>query len=110
MIRNAVVVLIPGWAVRSGEDQRGFVVIGQRLVLLGGNLLVLLFALIPAALLFIPAFLLSHAYFAGSAAVLAVATMPSVALLVFEVWTAIKFLGAQFDKVDVTTEVGVSTI
>jgi ABC-2 type transport system permease protein len=110
VIRNAVVVLIPGWAVRSGEDQRGFVVIGQRLVLLGGNLLVLLFTLIPAALLFIPAFLLSHAYFAGSAAVLAVATTPSVALLVFEVWMAIKFLGAQFDKVDVTTEVGVSTI
>jgi ABC-2 type transport system permease protein len=110
VIRNAVVVLIPGWAVRSGEDQRGFVVIGQRLVLLGGNLLVLLFTLIPAALLFIPAFLLSRAYFAGSAAVMAVATMPSVALLVFEVWMAIKFLGAQFDKVDVTNEVGVSTI
>jgi hypothetical protein len=110
VIRNAVVVLMPGWAVRSGEDQRGFVVIGQRLILFGGNLLVLLFTLIPAAMLFIPAFLLSHAYFAGSAAVLAVAIMPSVALLVFEVLVAIRFLGAQFDKVDVTTEMGVSTI
>ena len=83
---------------------------GQRLVILGGNLLVLLFALIPAALLFIPALLLSHAYFKGSAGVLAVATVPSIALLVGEVWMAIRFLGAQFEKIDVTTEVGVATI
>jgi hypothetical protein len=110
VIRNAIVVLLPGWAIKSGEDQRGFVVMGQRLVMFGGNMLVLLFALIPSALLFVPAFLLSRAYFAGSAAVLAVATVPSVALLAFEVWWAIRFLGAQFDRVDVTTEVGVATI
>ena len=83
---------------------------GQRIVMLAGNLLVMLFALVPAAILFIPAFLISRAYFAGSAAVLAVATVPSVALLVFEVWWAIRFLGAQFDRIDVTTEVGVATI
>jgi hypothetical protein len=110
VIRNAVVVLLPGWAVRSAEDQRGFVVVGQRLVMLVGNIIVLTLALLPAALLFIPAFLLSRAYFSGSAAVLAIATVPSVALLAFEVWMAIRFLGAQFDKVDVTTEVGVATI
>jgi hypothetical protein len=110
VIRNAIVVLLPGWAIKSGEEQRGFVVMGQRLVMFGGNMLVLLFALIPSALLFVPAFLLSRAYFAGSAAVLAVATVPSVALLAFEVWWAIRFLGAQFDRIDVTTEVGVATI
>ena len=110
VIRNAVVVLLPGWAVNSGEDQRGFVVVGQRLVFFAGNLLTLLFALLPAAVLFVPAFLISRAYFAGSAGVLAIATVPSVALLCFEIWLAIRFLGAQFEKVDVTTEVGVATI
>lgn len=110
VIRNAVVVLLPGWVVRSGEDQRGFAVIGQRLVLFAGNLLVLFFALIPAAMLFIPALLISRAYFAGSAGVLAIATVPSVALLCLEIWMAIRFLGAQFEKVDVTTEVGVATM
>lgn len=110
LIRNALVVLLPGWVIRSGEDQRGFAVVGQRLVMFAGNLLVLLFTLIPAAILFIPAFVLSRMYFHGSAAVLAVATVPSVALLIFEVWMGIKFLGAQFDKIDVTTEVGVATL
>jgi len=110
VIRNALVVLLPGWAVRSGEDQRGFTVVGQRLVMFAGNLLVLLFVLLPAAILFVPALLLSHHYFHGSAAVLAITTVPSVALLCLEVWFAIRFLGAQFDKVDVTTELGVATI
>jgi hypothetical protein len=109
VIRNAIVVLLPAWTVRSLEDQRGFTVVGQRLVILLGNLIVLAVALIPAAILFIPAFLLSHAYFRGSAAVLAISIVPSVALLLFEIWMAIKFLGAQFDKIDVTTEVGVAT-
>jgi hypothetical protein len=108
VIRNAVVVLLPGWAVRSAEEQRGFTVIGQRLVLFAGNLIVLAIALIPAAILFIPAFLVSRAYFHGSAAVLAISIVPSVALLIFEVWMAIRFLGTQFDKLDVTTEVGVA--
>jgi hypothetical protein len=110
VIRNAIVVLLPGWSVRSGEDQRGFAVIGQRLVTLGGNLIVLAIALLPAAALFVPALLVSRAWFAGSAAVLAVATVPSVALLCWEVWMAIKFLGAQFDRVDVTTEIGIATL
>jgi len=108
VIRNAMVVLLPGWAVKSAEDQRGFVVVGQRLVMLFGNLIVLLFMLLPAAFLFIPALLISR-HFAAGAAVLAMATVPAVALLLLELWLAIRFLGAQFDKIDVTTEVGVAT-
>ena len=110
VIRNAMVILLPGWSIRSPEESRGFVVLGQRLVMLLGNAIILAISLIPAALIFLPAFFLSHRYFAGSAAVLAIATVPSAALLAFEVWMAIKFLGAQFDRIDVTTEVGVATI
>ena len=108
VIRNAIVILLPGWAIRSAEDQRGFTVVGQRLVLLFGNLIVLAVTLIPAAILFVPAFFISRAYFHGSAAVLAISIVPSVGLLLFEVWMAIKFLGTQFEKIDVTTEVGVA--
>lgn len=108
VIRNAIAVLLPGWAVKSGEDQRGFVVVGQRLVMMLGNLIVLVFMLLPAAILFIPAFLISR-HFAAGPAVLAIATVPSVALLLLELWLAIRFLGGQFDKIDVTTEVGVAT-
>jgi hypothetical protein len=104
VIRNAVPVLLPAWAFRSKDEPRGFVMVGQRLLMMFGNLLVLAVTLIPAALLFLPALWLAHHFFAGSPVVLAVATVPSVALLVAEVWLGVRFLGAQFDRIDVTND------
>jgi ABC-2 type transport system permease protein len=104
LIRNAVAVLFPGWAVRTADDQRGFAVVGQRLVLLASNLLVLAATLVPAAIVFGIAFVLSHHLFPGSVPVLAVATVPAVAVIAAEFWLGVKFLGSQFEKVDVTNE------
>jgi hypothetical protein len=104
VIRNAVPVLLPAWAFRSKDEPRGFVMMGQRLLLMAGNLIVLAVALIPAAVLFLPALWFAHHFFAGSPFVLAVATVPSVALLVAEVWVGVRFLGAQFDQLDVTND------
>lgn len=104
VIRNAVPVLLPAWAFRPKDEPRGFVMIGQRLLMMVGNVIVLAVALIPAALLFLPALYVAHHFFAGSPLVLAVATVPSVALLVGEVWLGIRFLGAQFDHLDVTND------
>jgi hypothetical protein len=107
LIRNAMAVLFPAWAVRSKEDVRGFVATGQRLVVLLGNLLVLAIMLVPAALLFIPAFWIAHHFFGGSATVLALATIPSAAVLIFEIYLGIQLVGAQFDKLDASNEVQV---
>ncbi|HEV7923556.1 MAG TPA: hypothetical protein VGR02_22450 [Thermoanaerobaculia bacterium] len=104
VIRNAVPVLLPAWAFRPKDEPRGFVMTGQRLLLMVGNLIVLAVALIPAALLFLPALWIAHHFFSGSPLVLAVATVPSVALLVGEVWLGVRFLGAQFDQLDVTND------
>jgi hypothetical protein len=106
LIRNAVAILFPGWAIRSQDDQRGFAVLGQRLVLLASNLLVLTATLLPASVIFGAAFLLCRHFFPGSVAALAIATVPAVALIVGEVWLGVKFLGAQFEKIDVTNEMG----
>jgi putative ABC exporter len=103
LIHNAVPILLPAWAIRSKEEPRGFAVTGQRLLLFFGNLLVLAIALIPAALLFIPAWWLTHKYFAGSA-FLALLIMPSVALMTAEVWLGMKLLGAQIDRIDISNE------
>ena len=105
LIRNAIAVFFPAWAVRSKEDVRGFVAIGQRLVVLFGNLVVLAALLVPAAILFVPAYFLAHHYFSDSASVLAIATAPSAALLVAEVWFGIHLVGQQFDRLDASNEI-----
>ena len=107
IIRNAIPVLFPAWAVRSKDEPRGFVAIGQRLVTLAGNLFVLVVALVPAAIVFAPSLWLAYRFFSGNPAFVAVATMPAVGVLVLEAWFGVRALGAQFDELDVSSEMDV---
>ena len=104
VIRNAAPILLPAWALRSKEDVRGFVNTGQRLVMLVGNLILLAIVLVPAFLLFMPALILANHFFAGNPIALALASVPSVAVLTIEVYIGVKVLGAQFEKIDVTND------
>jgi ABC-2 type transport system permease protein len=104
VIRNSIPVLFPAWAMRSKDEPRGFVMMGQRLVTMAGNIFVLAIALVPAAVVFLPSLLIAHKFFAGNPAFVGVATMPAVALLLAEAWIGIKALGAQFEKLDITNE------
>jgi hypothetical protein len=104
MIRNAVPILLPGWALRAPDEQRGFIVMGQRLLTMAGNLLVLLFVLLPAACIVGPGLLMARFWFHGSMPMVALTTVLAAALLFFEVWLGIRFLGRQFEKIDVTNE------
>ncbi|HEX6088052.1 MAG TPA: putative ABC exporter domain-containing protein [Thermoanaerobaculia bacterium] len=104
LIRNAVPILVPGWALRAPDEQRGFIVMGQRLVTFAANLLVLLFVLLPAACIVVPGLLIAKFWLGGSMPMVALTTVLAAALLVFEVWLGIKFLGNQFEKLDVTDE------
>jgi ABC-2 type transport system permease protein len=107
LIRNAGPVLFPGWVLRSKDEPRGFVMTGQRLVALAGNIVILAVALIPAAIVFAPSLWLAYKFFSGNAAFVAVATMPAVAVLVAEFWLGVKALGAQFENLDVSNEMDV---
>jgi len=104
VIRNAVPVVFPAWAARGKEDPRGFVLTGQRLMLVLGNLVVLAIALIPAALVFAPSAWLALRFFEGNAMFMAVMTMPAVAVIAGEVWLGIRLLGDRFEELDVSQE------
>ena len=104
LIRNAAAVLFPAWTLRSQDDPRGFTVMGQRLVLLAGNLLILTVTLIPPAIVVLIGWFISRSFSATIA--VPFATVPAVALLTGEVWLGIKLLGAQFERIDVTNEMG----
>ncbi len=103
-LRNAGMLLFPAWALRSKEEPRGAVVVGQRLVMAIVNLIVLAISVIPAAIVFIPAFFIANRFFAGSPGFLAIATIPSVAVIVAELWLAVKLMGSYFEGFDATTE------
>jgi hypothetical protein len=104
VMRNATVLLFPSWTVRSKEEPRGFVVTGQRLVVAVGNLMVLAVAVLPAAVVFLPAVLIANRFFSGSPAFLAVATLPPLGIIAAEVWISVKMLGKFFDTFDASNE------
>jgi hypothetical protein len=110
LIRNAIPVLFPAWAMRSKDEPRGFVMMGQRLVTMAGNILVLAVALVPAAVVFVPSLWIAYKFFSGNAAFVGVATMPAVGVLAAEVWFGVKALGAQFETIDVSNETEVSVV
>jgi hypothetical protein len=107
VIRNAIPVLFPAWAGRSKEEARGIAFTGQRIIMLIGNLFVLIVALVPAGLVLLPSLWVSWHFFSGHPAAIAVATMPAVFTLGVEVWLAIKALGAQFDRLDISNELDI---
>ena len=104
LIRNAVPVIFPAWAVRAKEDPRGFVLTGQRLLLFLGNLVVLGLALLPAALVFAPSLFVALKFFKGNAIFMAVITTPAIAVICGEVWLGVRFLGSRFEALDVSQE------
>jgi len=104
VMRNAAVLLFPAWILRSKEEPRGFVVTGQRIFVALGNLIVLAVALIPAAIVFIPAVLIANRFFSGSPGFLAVASMPPLGIIAAEVWISVKLLGKYFDGFDASNE------
>lgn len=104
LIRNAVPVIFPAWASRTKEDPRGFVMTGQRLILVLGNLFVLGLALVPAGIVLIPSLFIATKFFKTNVAFLAVMTTPAIAVIAGEVWLGIRLLGNRFDALDVSEE------
>ncbi|HET7437173.1 MAG TPA: putative ABC exporter domain-containing protein [Thermoanaerobaculia bacterium] len=110
VLRNAVPIFLPGWSMRSKEDQRGFYSFGTRILGLIANLVALALTLAPAVAASAIGFLIAERLAHGSAPIHAAATMPGVALLVAEVWAAVKILGSQYDRLDASRDVEPGTL
>jgi hypothetical protein len=103
-IKNAVPVLFPSWAGKSKEEQRGFMAFGQRLLTFILNLVLLGVFLLAPLIVSGAGIWVAKRFAGGGPLLLALATMPAAALLSAEVWMAVKFLGSQFESLDVSTE------
>jgi ABC-2 type transport system permease protein len=104
LIQNAIVIFFPAWVTTSKEEMRGFAASGQRMVMLLGHLLSFGITLLPAAIVFVPSFFIAQKIMPDSSGALALSTVPAFALLVFEIVIAIRFLGDQFDKIDLSKD------
>ena len=100
LVQNVAALLLPGWVQLGKGRRQGIEAMGQRLISMAATWLLLLFAALPAALLF------GIAYFAGyrflGLAVLPPASLLAACGLLMEAGLIILWLGRLFDKFDVS--------
>jgi ABC-2 type transport system permease protein len=101
---NAAAVLFPAW-VQATRDQteRGIEVLGQRLIFIASQLLVMVLALLPALIAGALVFFATN-LIAGSAVGVTLAVIAMATLLVFEAWLGVRWLGNRFETLDISSE------
>jgi hypothetical protein len=99
-IQNAGVLLFPSWVSVDPRQARGIEALGQRLLTLAGSLVVLFFALLPAGIVggVVAVALWAPLHFA----VFPLAGAAATAVIGFELRLAVRWLGAVFDRFDLT--------
>lgn len=104
LVPNAAAVLFPAWAqLARDRTERGIEVMGQRIILMAGQLLVTAIALVPPALAAALVFLLTQ-WLLGLVAGAALAVAAALMLLSVEFWLGVRWLGTRFERFDLSAE------
>ena len=105
-VPNAAALLFPAWfQVARQRGGGGIDIMGQRLIFFGAQMLTMLLAIVPAVLaggaaVFVASFLLHLPALVG----VWLAASGVLAVLLGELWLGLQFLGARFEKLDLSSE------
>jgi ABC-2 type transport system permease protein len=102
VIPNAAVLLLPAW-FHTKEAPQAIEATGQRLILVIGQMLILMAALLPPAAMATLVFWIINSFLGLSVAVL-VAAVAAGAVLAVELYFAIRWLGGLFERFDLSAE------
>ena len=104
LVPNAATLIFPAWSQATQQrGSGGLEVMGQRLIFLAGQLLVLVFALVPVAVGAAIAFFGAQ-WLIGTPAAALLALAIVLATLSAEVWLGLKLLGQVFERFDLSSE------
>ncbi len=103
LIPNAAVLFFPAWFQLGKDAPRGFETMGQQLILMFGQLLVLLLGLVPAAGAFALLFF-GATYVHWPLLGLVLGAFAAAIILAIEACIGIKLLGGVFERFDVSGE------
>ena len=103
LIINAGVLFFPAWSHLGPGSAQGFEVMGQRLILMAGQLVALALCVVPAGLVFALVFFFGR-LIVGAVAVVPIAAAAATLVLAGEAAIAVRFLGGLFERFDVSAE------
>jgi ABC-2 type transport system permease protein len=100
LLRNAMVLFLPGWTPADGQVARGPEAVGQRALVLAGTLILVVVGLLPAAIV---GSVVAWSLFVGVGPVaLVVGALVGAALFAVEIYFALIALGRSFDRFDLS--------
>ncbi|MGK2859289.1 MAG: putative ABC exporter domain-containing protein [Thermoanaerobaculia bacterium] len=108
LIHNGFVILLPGWASISRDEARGIEGTGRGILLLLSQLVLMGLTMLPAIGVFFFGYWLSGFGLTSEAARAWVGAVPAAAVIAGEIVLAIGFLGAQFERIDVSDDLRVT--
>jgi ABC-2 type transport system permease protein len=100
---NAAAVIFPAWIQNNQGPSGGIDVMGQRLLFMAGNVLIVGAALVPASAAGAFVFFISR-WVSGDVIAIIFGTTAVAATLGAEIWIGIRLLGMQFEKFDLSAE------
>jgi len=103
MIPNAAVLYFPAWYPLGKDVPRGFETMGQQLILMFGQVIVLVFALVAPAVAFTAIFLFAS-FLQWPLAGVMLGAIAAAALLAIEAALGLKLLGGVFARFDLSGE------
>jgi hypothetical protein len=104
VVLNAVALLFPAWVQSvSNPGEHGLDVMGQRLLFVTGQVLLLGFGLLPAVIGAGVTFLVAN-WLAGLAVAGLLAWLVVLIVLGVEIWAGVRWLGARFARFDLSAE------
>ena len=103
LIPNAAALVFPAWFQATRQRGGGIDVMGQRLIFVFGQLLVILLALAPAVL-GAALVIFASQWLIGATAAVILATLLALTVLTGEVWCGLWLLGERFEQLDLAAE------
>ena len=103
LVPNAAALVFPAWFQATRQRTGGIDVMGQRIIFVFGQMLVIVLALAPAV---VGAGLIVFAtqWLVGLSAAVVFATLLALAVLIGEIWCGLWWLGGRFETLDLATE------
>jgi hypothetical protein len=104
LVPNAATLLFPSWAQSPRQRGAGGIdMMGQRLIFVLGQLVVVVLALLPAGLVALGT-VVGAGLLLGPVAAVLLAAVAVLVILAAELWLGLTWLGRRFEKLDVSAD------
>ena len=103
LIQNGIMIVFPAWNLGT-DTMRGLTALGQRMLLFLGNFVMLALALLPSAAVLAGTLFVVSKMFGHSPVMILLGAIPAAAVLVAEIAVAHRFLASQFEEIDIAND------